>query len=227
VELCHRIVIALNEAELDSNVGAVLLDAAGPAFCAGMDLKESLLPNVAERTAIHEELFTAGARATKPIVAAIQGPALAGGLGLVANAHIAVAADTATFGLTEIRVGLWPFVVFRAVSRAIGERRAVEISLTSRIFSAGDALAWGLVHDVVPAAELNSRANDIAACLSQSSPVTIRRGLDFVRESRLLAEKEAGELASSLRCRTFESADFAEGVRAFLEKRKPRWPSLE
>ncbi len=227
VEDCRHIVAALYEAELDDSVGTVLLDATGPAFCAGMDLTESLRADAPEIAAIHGELFTMGARLTKPIVAAVQGKALAGGLGLVTNAHVVMAADDAGFGLTEIRLALWPFVVFRSVATAIGERRALELSLTGRIIGTEEAMQWGLVHYVVPAGELSERATDIASALSRFSPEALRRGLDYVHRSRALPQAEAVELADTMRRRSFRSEDFAEGVGAFFEKREPEWPTLK
>jgi enoyl-CoA hydratase/carnithine racemase len=145
---------------------------------------------------------------------------------LVANAHVVVAAQDSSFGLTEIRLGLWPFVVYRAVAWAAGERRALELALTGRIFGAQDALTWGLVHQVVQAAELDNRAWDIAAGLAASSPDAIRRGMAFVNEARGLEWEAAGELAKRSRKAVFEGPDFREGVTAFREKRKPVWPSL-
>lgn len=224
--LCRELVDALGEAERDASAGAILLRAEGKAFCAGMDLEEILEPDAAGRAEIHEAVFTFGARLTKPVVAAVQGPALGGGLGVAANAHILVAAEEATFGLTEIRLGLWPFMVFRAVALAVGERRAVELSLTGRIFGAAEAREWGLAHHVVPAGEADRKAREIAAALAASSPGAIRSGLEFVRQTRGLGREEAGEIAREFRTRIFTSADFREGVRAFREKRAPRWPSL-
>ena len=87
--------------------------------------------------------FSPSARGfSKPIVAAVAGPALGGGTGLVANCHVVIAGPNATFGLTEIRLGLWPFLVFRAVAAAAGERRALELALTGRIFDAREAANW-------------------------------------------------------------------------------------
>ncbi|MGH9658996.1 MAG: enoyl-CoA hydratase/isomerase family protein, partial [Bryobacteraceae bacterium] len=103
--LCRALVEALEQAEADPGVGAILLSGHGPAFCAGMDLGEMESPEAMAASQIHERLFTAGARSRKPIVAAVEGAALAGGMGLAANAHIVVAAEDATFGLTEIRIG--------------------------------------------------------------------------------------------------------------------------
>lgn len=227
VEDCRRLVTALHEAELDDSVGAILIDAAGPSFCAGMDLTESLREDAPERVAIHDELFTIGARLVKPIIAAVQGKALAGGLGLVTNAHVVVASEDAGFGLVEVRLGLWPFVVFRSVVTAVGERRALELSLTGRIINADEARQWGLVHHIAPVGKLNEQATAIAEKLGQYSPVALRRGLDFTHRTRALTQAEAVELADTLRRLTFRSDDFAEGVAAFFEKREPRWPSLE
>lgn len=225
-KLCRELVAALKEAGRDRTIGCVLLDGAGPVFCSGMDLDDALQPDAPERTEIHEQLFTFGVHYHKPIVAAVQGAALGGAIGLLANCHVVLAAQGTNFGLTEIRVGLWPFVVHRAVSLAIGERRTVELSLTGRIFGTNDAQQYGLVHEVVPPFELDDRATNTARMLAYASQETLRRGLDFVQKSREMSWETAGRLAAEFRAKTFRSADFIEGVRAFREKRKPVWPSL-
>ena len=223
--LCNEIVAALEAANADAEVGAVLIEAAGPAFCAGMDLEEALAQRAGEGLTAHERLFTFGEWMNKPVVAAVQGAALAGGTGLVANCHVAVAAQGATFGITEVRIGMWPYVITRAVNAALGERRALELTLTGRLFGTNEALQYGLIQHVTPAFELDDRATAIAAQLADSSAETIGMGLAFHRESKELAAAAAGELALQMRAKQFQSADFAEGVSAFLEKRKPEWPS--
>ena len=193
----------------------------GPVFCAGMDLDDATAPDAPARTALHEPLFSLIVDSPKPIVAAVQGGAFGGGLGLVANAHVALAAQGTQFGLTEMRLGLWPFLIYRAVSHAVGERRATELSLTARLFGTTEALQFGLIHEVTPAFELEDRATAIAHGIANSSPAAVAAGLDLVRRSRHLNWQEAAHLASELRNQVLPGPDFAEGVRAFREKRRP------
>jgi enoyl-CoA hydratase/carnithine racemase len=226
VELCKALSAALDDAEADSGVGAILLSANGKSFCAGMDLNEALSHDAGSLTDVQERIFSAGSTMTKPIVAAVHGAALAGGMGLVANCHIVLAAEGASFGLTEIRIGLWPFVIFRSVAAAIGERRAIELALTGQFLGPNEAREYGLVHYIVEPDSLMARAREIAVPLSQASPTAIRSGLSFVRQSRGRSWEQAGDLARQMREEVFRSADFREGIRAFQEKRTPSWPSL-
>jgi enoyl-CoA hydratase/carnithine racemase len=219
--LCRALADAFEEGDRNPGVGAILLTASGPAFCSGMDLSETET-NLEQ---LHEGLFTIVRKVTTPILAAVQGAALAGGMGLAANAHIAIATEDATFGLTEIRVGLWPLLVFRAVTAAIGERRAVELAITGRIIDAREALTMGLIREVTAPNQLNSTAVQAAQAVANSSAETMARGLRFVNETRRRNWEEAGAIAQQTRREIFATPDFAEGVRAFREKRRPDWPS--
>jgi enoyl-CoA hydratase/carnithine racemase len=221
--ICASIVEAIENAQDDPSIGAVLIDANGEVFSAGMDLDEATSSSASDLTAIHERLFTIGSWSRKPIVAAIQGPALGGGVGLICNAHVAIAAHGSSFGLTEIRIGMWPFVIYRAVATALGERRALELSLMGRIFNVPEALQWGLVHEATPVVELDDRATAVAMHLAQSSPEAIRLGLAFVQQTLGQDPLTAAPIAANLRKHVFASTDFKEGVAAFREKRRPRF----
>ena len=163
--LCRDLLSELRDAVADPEVGAIFLEADGPIFCSGVD------------PVAGEELFTIGRRMVKPLVAAVQGVAISGGLALLANAHVVLAAQGTSFGLTDIRDGKWSEAIYWAVSSALGERRALELSLTGRIFSTADALAWGLVHQVAPAIELDDRATEVAGALANANPDAVRAAL--------------------------------------------------
>ena len=225
-ELCRRLVQALEQADTDPAIGAILLDGHGTCFCAGMDLDQAAGGNPPEINVLHEQLFTIGARLAKPLVAAVHGAALGGGTGLVANCHIVIAAENATFGLTEIRLGLWPFLVFRAVAAAMGERRTLELALSGRTFDGKQGREFGLVHETTAAGDALSQATEVARTVANFSPTAIQNGLRFVREARGQNWEQAGEIARRIRDQVLQSADFQEGVRAWREKRAPRWPSI-
>ena len=161
----------LRDAQTDSETGAILIDAEGPLFCGGLDWTQP----------VPEEIFTFGRSATKPIVAAMQGVAISAGLALIANAHVTVAAQGSSFGLTDIREGRCHTGTLAAVAAAIGNHRARELALTGRVFTAPEALAWGLVHALTPPFELDDRASAIATALANADPAAVRSVLAFFR----------------------------------------------
>ncbi len=226
-DMCAGIVKAVMSGQKRQDTGSILIDAAGQVFCAGMDLDEAVDQHGAKLATLHDDLFTLGATSMKPIVVCVNGPALGGGLGLVAQGHIVIAAHGAVFGLPEIRIGLWPFMVYRAVEAALGSRRTLELSLLGRMFPAHDALLWGLVHQVCPPAEAADRATALARDLAKASPLAVEAGLRYFRESRGRSWREAGELAAALRVDLMQSQDFKEGYAAYKEKRDPHWPSMQ
>lgn len=225
-EMCNTIVDAVTRAQGDESVGAVLLDGRGRVFCAGMDLDEAVSAEGIEKTAIHEELFSLGRKSKKPIVVCVCGPAMGGGVGLIAQAHVAIAAQGSLFGLTEVRIGMWPFLIYRSIEAAVGARRALELSLSGRLFSTQEALTWGLIHQVAPAFEAEDRAAAAARDISKMSPAAVALGMEYVHGSRCRTWTQAGDLAAKLRAKSMVSADLKEGVAAFHEKREPHWPSM-
>ena len=220
-ELCQELVAGFARAEEDDSIGAILLTGRGAAFCSGMDLKEVRHVDPEELAYVHERLFSAIHRARKPIIAAVQGAAVAGGTGLVANAHIVFATPDAEFGLPEIRISLWPVLIYRVVAEAIGERRILEWSLTGRRVTAHEAREAGLVTalDTDPL----SVAEAAATTLASYSSFALREGISFAHNSRGLAQVDAAVLARSVRNRMMTHSDFHEGVDAFANKRKPNW----
>lgn len=164
LDACRALVHEIESALADHGTGAILLEADGAVFCAGAEPED-------------DKLFTLARRLTKPMVAAVQGVAISGGLALVANAHVVVAAQGTSFGLTTIREGKWNEAIFSAVATALGNRRALELTLTSRVFSTPEALAWGLVHQVAPAFELEDRATEIATALANANPDAVKQAL--------------------------------------------------
>lgn len=223
--LCAALVEALEQADADPAIGAILLEAKGEFFSAGIDMDEEAKPHGAGSSFVRCRLFSAGSRLRKPLVAAVQGHAFSGGLGLIATAHVAVAAQGASFGLTDIRAGIWPYSAFYAVSRALGQRRALELSLTGRVFSTAEALQWGLIHYQTPAFELEDRAMQLARGLADSSPFAIHDGLDLAATLSTLNDGEAYDLSMRRRSIAVAAPDFLEGAAALRERRRPIWPS--
>jgi enoyl-CoA hydratase/carnithine racemase len=216
-EMCRLLCAAFDEAGSNPEVRAIVITANGAAFCAGMDLNEVDSVDHRALARLHDSLFTVGDRMTKPIVAAVNGDALAGGTGLVANAHIVVAGPRVAFGLTEIKIGLWPFMVFRSVARAIGERRATEWSLTGRVIDVEEAKTVGLVHKICK--NPYETAFEIAKAMTQASAIATRAGLGYIQQSRGVSWEESGRIAERLRAEVVESAEFRAGLEAFREKR--------
>lgn len=225
-EMCTAIIDAIRSAQDDRHIGSILLRGTGPVFCAGMDVDEALSIPHSQLAGLHDDLFSIGFHSKKPIVVAVDGAALGGGVGLVAQGHVVLASESAVFGLTEIRIGLWPFMVYRSVEAAIGPRRTLELALTGRTFNSHDALRWGLAHQVCPPAETCDRAKGAAKELAKTSPAAVDAGLEYYHGSRGKSWEEAGNLAAKLRVKVMESQDLKEGFDAFKHKREPQWPSM-
>jgi methylglutaconyl-CoA hydratase len=161
--------------------------------------------------------------APKPVVARVQGAALGGGCGLVAVADVAVASAEAHFGFTEVRLGLVPAVISPFVLRKIGPSAARELFLTGERFGADKARAIGLVHRVVPASELDSAVDERVRELLQAAPGAVAAAKALVREVAGRAPADVRDLTAACIAERRASGEGQEGLRAFLEKRKPGW----
>jgi enoyl-CoA hydratase/carnithine racemase len=216
--MCGELVAAFRA--VTANV--IVLTGAGKAFSAGGDLS-GMQGHTEHRAATLPELLTTMHELGKPIIAMVNGPALAGGLGLMVACDIVVAADTAQFGTTEIAVGLWPMMITAEITRSIGRKKTLDMMLTGRKLDAAEALACGLVTRVVPAAALEAETLKLAGELAERSPATIRLGLHaFYRSQDMEHQPQLRYLQGEL-ARVLSLEDAAEGISAFLGKRKPVW----
>ena len=212
-----------------SDCGVVVLTGAGQAFCSGLDL-EVLQTLAAKPTHEHHadalriaKMFRTLYDLPKPTIAAVHGAAIAGGTGLATICDFTLAVPAAKFGYTEVRIGFVPALVSAFLALQVGEKRMRDLLLTGRLFSAEEALAMGLVTEVVPAEQLMNRVQELAQALLQNSPQSLRatkRLLSAQTKTRLDADIETALLGNA-ESRT--TVDFLEGVTAFLEKRKPVW----
>jgi enoyl-CoA hydratase/carnithine racemase len=206
---------------------AVVLEAAGPAFSAGHDLAEM----VARDDEFYDELFAVCTdmmlrlhALPQPVVAKVQGVATAAGCQLVAACDLAVAADIATFATPGVRIGLFCSTPMVPLTRAIGRKRALQMLLTGEPVDAPTALAWGLVNQVVPVAELDGAVDTLLGQILRFSPRVIGLGKRAFYDQIERAEPDAYEHVRPVMAANAADADAQEGIAAFLEKRPPQWP---
>ncbi|ATQ73292.1 enoyl-CoA hydratase [Massilia violaceinigra] len=222
--------LAFDELGRSDDIRAIVLDANGPAFCAGADLnwmKKMAGYSHAENSedaAKLAEMLRAIYLCPKPVVAKIQGDCYAGGMGLVAACDIAVTVNSASFCLSEVKLGLIPATISPYVIRAMGENAARRYFLTAEKFSAQEAQRIGFVHDVVPADALDAHVAAIVNALVTSSPNAVREAKVLVREVTGKPVDAAMVVDTAERIANVRASDEGrEGVASFLEKRKPSW----
>ncbi len=229
--LMQELAAALSEAE-NSDEGVVILTGAGPAFCAGLDMEHLATMHAAtpEEGRKDSENMAQVLRTLyefpKPVIAAVNGPAIAGGMGLAMLCDFTLAAPEAKFGFTEVKVGYVPAIVASFLLRQVGERKTRELLLSGRLLKAHEALHCGLITQVVPGEELMQTAQAMAQSLLQNSPQAMQeiKRLLAAHSRRRLDEEIEDAVEVNARQRSAE--DFREGVQAFLEHRRPEWPSL-
>jgi methylglutaconyl-CoA hydratase len=223
-----ELIAAMDEAAA-SDCRVVVFAGAGEAFCAGLDL--SALRQMNDKSAEEHRadaeriarLFRTLYELPKPTIAAVHGAAIAGGTGLATICDFTLAVPAAKFGYTEARIGFVPAVVSAYLALQIGDKRARDLLLTARLFDAAEAYRLGLVTEVVAAEDLPGRVRAVAEMLMANRPESL------AAPKRLLAVQNKawldGAIAAAMEAnaRSRETADFREGVAAFLEKRKPMW----
>jgi len=227
-ELIEELHHALHEVQKTPS-HILILTGSGTAFCSGMDLE--ILREVTHLTE-EENLADSGRMAhmfralydfPKVTIAAVNGPALAGGCGLATLCDFTLASSEAKFGYTEVRIGFVPAIVSAFLLRQVGEKQARDLLLTGRIIGADEALRLGLVNAVVPPEQLMTSAQELAATLAANSPASLLATKRLLRaySHTELDHRVAAAVDENARIRT--THDFREGVSAFLEKRKPNW----
>jgi methylglutaconyl-CoA hydratase len=227
-DLIDDLVRALTEVA-KSEALVLIVTGAGKAFCSGMDLDnlKLLLGRSPEQNLQDSQtmvqLFRALYEFPKVTIAAVNGPAIAGGTGLALLCDFTLAVPEAKFGYTEVRIGFVPAIVSTFLLRQVGEKQARDLLLTGRIFGADEALRMGLISDIVPAETLMTRARQLASLLMENSAASLRA------TKKLLTDHARTELDAQIEAAVRENAairstaDFREGISSFLEKRKPVW----
>jgi methylglutaconyl-CoA hydratase len=207
----------------------VVLTGSGSVFCAGMDL--SLLQAIATQSPAENQedsrrmakMFRRVWSYSKPLIAAVNGHALAGGCGLATLCDFTLAVPEAKFGYTEVKIGFLPAIVSVFLTRQIGEKRTRDLLLTGRLVEAAEAKELGLINEIVPSEILMDRVKELAEVIIAASPASVTRA------KRLLVSAAATSLDADLERAVLENArmrctpDFKEGLASFLEKRKPVW----
>jgi methylglutaconyl-CoA hydratase len=219
---------ALDEIE-KTHARVVILTGAGKAFCAGMDLdmlaaiaKQSPAENQEDSRRI-AKLFRRVWSYPRPLIAAVNGAAYAGGCGLATLCDFTLAVPEAKFGYTEVRIGFVPAIVSTFLLRQVGEKHARDLLLTGRIIGTEEAMRMGLINEIVSPENLMARARELATLLMENSPASL------LATKKLLSDHARAELDTQIEAAVRENAairstaDFHEGITSFLEKRKPVW----
>ncbi len=220
---------ALLDAEAMEGVRAIVITGAGhQTFCAGGKLKPTAdgSPFALEPGRFDNpiaELFRAMDRCNLPLIARVNGGAFGGGVGLVCACDFAIAVDSARFGTTEARVGVFPMMILPLLMRVIPRRRLQEMCFLAERFSAEEARRLDIVNQVVPAEELDSAVDALVAKLAANSPLALRMGRRAFSAMTDLSLADALNLAQSLLPVISQSEDTREGMKAFAEKRAPNW----
>jgi enoyl-CoA hydratase/carnithine racemase len=218
---------AVEAAAADPSIRAVVLTGVGEkAFCAGADLGEGTATFQAgpeDPTTDFGRLARAVRRCGVPLIARVNGACVAGGMGLMLLCDLAIAADHARFGLPEVTVGVFPMQVLVLLRGAVPARHLNELCLTGELVTAARAAEIGLINEIAPPGQLDARIDALLLKLRSASPSALRRGKQVIFAMEMMAFEEAMAFAEAQIGLAARSGDAAEGLRAFNEKRKPRW----
>jgi enoyl-CoA hydratase/carnithine racemase len=226
LELMRELIVAFDGLGRDPEVRAVILAAAGKVFCSGHDLSEMTGRNVNEYREIFDvcsELMQKIQAIPQPVIAQVQGIATAAGCQLAATCDLVVASEEAAFATPGVRIGLFCTTPMVALTRAIGRKRALQMLLTGELVDAHTAADWGLVNQVVPAAELCEATRRLAEKIVEASSLVVAIGKQAFYTQVDLDQPKAYAYAKEVMSMNALAADAQEGIGAFLGKRKPCW----
>jgi enoyl-CoA hydratase/carnithine racemase len=225
--MLEALVSAFKRAGEDDGVRAVLLTSAVPnRFSAGLDLKNvAAQPNTVRALLdkLYVELTDTQYHLGKPSIAAVDGSARGGGMTLAISCDVIIASETATFGYPEIDLGVVPAIHFVHLPKIIGRHRAFELLFSGRSFTAAEAFSLGLVSRVVPEADVVAEAKKLARVFAAKPPNAMRLARAAFMRANDLDYRRGVEYAAELFCNVAATAEAQEGLRAFAEKRPPRW----
>lgn len=214
---------ALHRAIGDDAVRCIVITGRGPTFCAGADLRSRGGSAVTAGENPFVDVLRLIAEGPKPVIAAVNGMAFGGGVGLVAAADVAIAVEDATFSFSEVRIGVIPAMISVVVLPALGRRRTMQLFLTGERFDGRRAAEYGLVHEAVPAGELRSAVDRAVDSIRKGGPVAVREAKRLVRTVPAMTTDEAYAWTQSKIAELFASDEAREGMTAFAEKRPPAW----
>ncbi len=224
-ELVNELYAHLDNALHDTAVHSIVITGNGKAFCAGADLKSPPGASISGggRAIPFAEVLQFILDANKPIIAAVNGAAFGGGIGLLAACDIVIADEAAQFSFSEVRLGVIPAVISVVVLPKLGEHHARRLFLNGERFSGEDAVRYGLVHQAVPGSALRSAVEKELESLSLGGPVALAECKKLIREVPKLSLEAGFAKTSQWSVDMFESEEAAEGMAAFREKRPPAW----
>ena len=226
LDLMRELIACLDEIGRNREIRAVILAAAGKVFCSGHDLSEMTGRDINEYRLIFDvctELMTKLETIPQPVIAEVQGMATAAGCQLVAACDLAIAAEEAAFATPGVKIGLFCTTPMVALTRAIGRKRALEMLLTGELVDARTAADWGLINQVVPAADLRAATRRMAARVAEASALVLALGKQAFYTQIDLDQPKAYAYAKEVMSMNALAADAQEGIEAFLGKRAPRW----
>jgi len=221
-ELVAGLLDGLQRAIADTAVRAIVVTGAGTAFCAGADLKAGGIRGGSGDSPFVTLLKTIW-NAPKPVVGRINGHAFGGGVGLAAACDLTVAVDSAAFSFSEVRIGVIPAMISVVVMPKLGIQQAMWLFVTGERFTATRAVELGLIHRAVPADALDTAVDEILAMVRLGGPTAVREAKQLVRQIPSMSMDDGFAYTARKIGELFASEEAAEGMRAFVEKRKPHW----